>query len=78
MVAAADGREVTGILVADPDPDDQTTGRIPHLARPVRRRLPNRLRGHSDGDQTVNDPDQRITWSLGEELPGRVWADDTA
>jgi capsular polysaccharide biosynthesis protein len=25
----------------------------------------------------VNDPDQRITWSLGEELPGRVWADDT-
>jgi capsular polysaccharide biosynthesis protein len=45
VVAAADGREVTGILVADPDEDDQTTGRIPHLARPVRRRMPNRLRG---------------------------------
>jgi capsular polysaccharide biosynthesis protein len=45
VVAATDGREVTGILVADPDEDDQTTGRIPHLARPVRRRLPNRLRG---------------------------------
>ena len=45
VVAAADGREITGILVADPDPDDQTTGRIPHLARPARRRLPNRLRG---------------------------------
>jgi capsular polysaccharide biosynthesis protein len=45
VVAAADGRDITGILVADPDPDDQTTGRIPHLDRPARRRLPNRLRG---------------------------------
>ena len=46
VVAAADSREVTGILVADPDPDDQTTGRIPHLARSARhRRRPNRLRG---------------------------------
>jgi capsular polysaccharide biosynthesis protein len=25
----------------------------------------------------VSDPDQRMTWSLGEELPGRPWADDT-
>ena len=45
VVAAADGREVTGILVADPDEDDQTTGRIPRVGRPVRSRLPNRLRG---------------------------------
>ena len=45
VVAATDGREVTGILVADPDPADQTTGRIPHLARPARHRRPNRLRG---------------------------------
>ena len=45
VVAASDGREVTGILVADPDPADQTTGRIPQLARPARRKLPNRLRG---------------------------------
>jgi capsular polysaccharide biosynthesis protein len=45
VVAGADGREVTGILVADPDPADQTTGRIPHLARPARRGLPSRLRG---------------------------------
>ena len=44
VVAVADGRDITGILVADPDPDDQTTGRIPHLARPARRRQPNRLR----------------------------------
>jgi capsular polysaccharide biosynthesis protein len=45
VVAATGGREVTGILVADPDPADQTTGRIPHLARPARHRRPNRLRG---------------------------------
>ena len=45
VVAGADGREITGILVADPDPADQTTGRIPQLAQPARRALPNRLRG---------------------------------
>ena len=45
VVAAADDREISGILVADPDSDDQTTGRIPDLVRPAQRRLPNRLRG---------------------------------
>ena len=45
VVVASDNREITGILVADPDPDDQTTGRIPHLDRPVRHRRPSRLRG---------------------------------
>jgi len=45
VAAAADGREVTGILVADPEPADQTTGRVPRLIRPPRRRLPNRLKG---------------------------------
>ena len=45
VAAGADGREITGILVADPDLADQTTGRIPHLGRPARRGLPNRLRG---------------------------------
>jgi capsular polysaccharide biosynthesis protein len=29
--AAADGRDIYGILVANPDPGDQTTGRIPRL-----------------------------------------------
>jgi capsular polysaccharide biosynthesis protein len=45
MSAAADGREITGILVADPEPDDRTTGRVPRLARPAHRRLPTRLDG---------------------------------
>ena len=43
--AADDGRQIDGILVADPDAADHTTGRIPQLARPPRRRLPTRLTG---------------------------------
>ena len=38
--AAADGRHVTGILVADPDPADQTTGRLPQLTRLAVRATP--------------------------------------
>ena len=45
VVASVDDREVTGILVADPEPSDETTGRIPRLPGPARRRLPNRLPG---------------------------------
>jgi capsular polysaccharide biosynthesis protein len=40
--AAADGREVTGIIVADPDPGDQSTGRTARLALP-QRQLPTRV-----------------------------------
>lgn len=43
--AAAAGRDITGILVADPDPDDPTTGRLPQLARPAHRRGPTRIIG---------------------------------
>jgi hypothetical protein len=42
--AAADGRDIYGILVANPDAGDQTTGRIPHLA-PVQRARPTRVNG---------------------------------
>jgi capsular polysaccharide biosynthesis protein len=42
---AADGRQIDGILVADPDPADGTTGRVPQLARPAGRRTPTRLTG---------------------------------
>jgi capsular polysaccharide biosynthesis protein len=34
-VAAADGREIAGILVADPESTDRTTGRIPRPVRPT-------------------------------------------
>jgi capsular polysaccharide biosynthesis protein len=42
--AAADGREIYGILVANPDVGDQTTGRVPRLP-PVQRALPTRVNG---------------------------------
>lgn len=45
--AAADGRGIAGILVADPEPADKTTGLIPQLARPARHRLPTRLGGRT-------------------------------
>lgn len=33
LAAAADGRTIDGIIVADPDPSDRTSGRVPQLAR---------------------------------------------
>jgi hypothetical protein len=44
--AAVDGREIYGILVANADPDDQTSGRIPRLT-PLGRSLPTRVNGLS-------------------------------
>jgi len=43
--AALDGREAAGILVANPDRADTTTGQVPRLARPARHRAPTRLNG---------------------------------
>jgi capsular polysaccharide biosynthesis protein len=43
--AAAAGRDITGIFVANPDPDDYTTGRLPQLARPTHRSGPTRMTG---------------------------------
>ncbi len=54
MVAAADGREITGILVADPESTDRTNGRIP---RPVPADTPQAVRQarrYSNGDQAVS------------------------
>ena len=45
--ADAGGHEITGILVANPEPADHTTGRIPQVSRPARRRMPTRLKGIS-------------------------------
>jgi capsular polysaccharide biosynthesis protein len=43
--AAADGREIDGILVADPDPTDHTTGRHLELPGPIQPKSHRRLRG---------------------------------
>jgi len=47
--AASDGREIAGTLVANPDPADHTTGRVPELSRPARRRMPTRMTGEYAG-----------------------------
>ena len=43
--AAVAGHDTVGILVADPDPADTTTGRLPQLERPAHRRRPTRMTG---------------------------------
>jgi capsular polysaccharide biosynthesis protein len=43
--AASDGRDIAGTLVANPDPADHTTGRVPQLSRPAQRRMPTRTTG---------------------------------
>jgi capsular polysaccharide biosynthesis protein len=43
--AAAADRDVVGIFVADPDSADQTTGRLPQLARPGQPKMPTRITG---------------------------------
>ena len=45
--ALADQRPITGIFVADPDPADRTTGRLPEVGRPGHRRTPTRALGRS-------------------------------
>lgn len=44
-IAAEGGRDIVGILVADPDPVDETTGRIPQLGSAPRRMTPTRVQG---------------------------------
>jgi capsular polysaccharide biosynthesis protein len=45
MAASLDRRDVSGIIVADPEPTDQTTGVIQQLPQPPNRGLGTRLRG---------------------------------
>ncbi|MGH3300299.1 MAG: hypothetical protein ACRDOK_01240 [Streptosporangiaceae bacterium] len=56
-VAAAGGREIKGILVADPDPADRTTGSIPQLAQPIRLR-PTRMTGVTREPRPAHNQDQ--------------------
>jgi capsular polysaccharide biosynthesis protein len=43
--AASAGRQIDGILLADPDTGDPTTGRMPQVARPDQRMGPTRVTG---------------------------------
>jgi capsular polysaccharide biosynthesis protein len=49
--AVSDGRQIDGILVADPDPGDHTTGRVPQMVRPIRRIQPTRVAGLAPDDR---------------------------
>ena len=49
--AATDGRGIVGILLANPDPDDQTSGRVPRMASPPRRPLPTRVQDVQMGNR---------------------------
>ena len=59
VVAAADGRDISGIFVADPDSADHTNGRIP---RPVQsaRRKPYRLEGIVTEIRRLDNPSQPV------------------
>ena len=69
--AAANGREIVGILVADPEPSDRTSGRIPHVVRvgaaQGATQVAYTLDGHNNGDQKVNDPDQTVIFTAIED-----------
>jgi len=45
VCAAVDDRDVVGILVADPERTDRSTGRVPRLVQPASRKMPTRLSG---------------------------------
>lgn len=45
VLAAAQRREIDGIVVVDPDPHDQTTGRVPQTMRRGSSRLPTTITG---------------------------------
>jgi len=64
VVAAAGGREITGILVADPDSADRTNGRIPRADQPVRR-TPYRPDGIATEIRRLNDPGQPVMPDFG-------------
>jgi capsular polysaccharide biosynthesis protein len=49
--AAGEGRDIAAVLVANPVKDDQTTGRLPQLARPEQHHMPTRMVGVVTGSR---------------------------
>ena len=45
VAAGVGGHDIIGILVADPDPADSTSGRLPQVERPAQHRRPTRVTG---------------------------------
>jgi capsular polysaccharide biosynthesis protein len=70
--AAADGREMAGILVADPEPTDRSLGRIP--PREMRARTPQIARTldeYGNGNRRPYDPESTVVFSprIGDNPP---------
>ena len=72
--AADNGRDIAGILVANPDPSDQTTGRLPQLARPGTVQNAHAHDRQRDGDQKVTEKDQTVISPLvgSDDMPDRL------
>jgi capsular polysaccharide biosynthesis protein len=69
--ATADGREVAGILVADPEPTDRTSGRIPRIIRASTTDNARMLDEYSNGNQKAYDPDKTVIFTarIGDNPP---------
>jgi capsular polysaccharide biosynthesis protein len=71
VAAVSDGREIAGILVADPERTDETVGRVPRHVRggttTIRGGTPKRIayppRQQDNGKMTVNDSDQTVVFA---------------
>ena len=60
VVAAADGRDISGIFVADPDSADRTNGRIPRPVQSARRKPSGRPEGIATEIRRLSDPRQPV------------------
>jgi capsular polysaccharide biosynthesis protein len=58
--AAADGRQIEGMIITDPDPDDRTTGRIPKMAPPWSRQQPTRVPSLGTRSRRMSSEDQPV------------------
>jgi len=61
--AAAEGREIAGILVANPEPADRTSGRIPRATRAGTIRAARAPDEYSNGKREVYDPDSTVVFT---------------
>jgi len=69
--AAASGREVAGILVADPEPTDRTSGRIPRVIRASTPQTAPTLDEYSNGNRKAYDPENTVIFTamIGDNPP---------
>ena len=72
LSAAASGRDIAGILVADPEPTDRTSGRIPRVmpTSATPRTSPERSTGTARGSTKPYEPDKTVIFTkIGDNPP---------